>query len=136
MLYAETSQTASNLGEVFLVHPTSCLGSMEGPAGPIGIQCHGDPVGFYDLAQGCHHRPGGLFFPQLGIQKPVGGVIDYGNHRLVLLCVSGQPPMTAAIQMEHFSKQGPALSSFAVSAAFTSFFDYACFLECFFDKAV
>jgi hypothetical protein len=109
---------------------------MESPTGPIGIQRHGDPVGFYDFTQGCHHRPGRLVFPQLGVQKPVGGVIDYSNHRLVLFCLSGQPPMAAAIQMKHLSKQGPALSSFAVSATFAPFFDQACFLECFFDKAI
>jgi hypothetical protein len=66
----------------------------------------GIPSGLEDLAQGGHDRLGGLGRPELGVEEPLGGVVDDMQERRLLLRAQRQPGMGTAVEVEELAAAG------------------------------
>ena len=86
--------------------------------GAIGIERHGQAVALEDGAQGGHDRRHTLAaFTQLGVEEPLGGVVDDGDQGEPLLGHQGEPLMATAIEVQQLAEARPWLPPTPMAAA-------------------
>ena len=84
VLDAQAGEDPADHGEVGAIHPAAGRGRVKGPAGPVGVQGDGQPAVREHGPQGRQHRLRGLRGPELGVEQPLGRVIEHGEERLAL----------------------------------------------------
>ena len=102
---------------------------MKGPARPVGVQRDRQPVGDEHRPQGRHDGGRGLAGPELGVEQPLGGVVEHGEQGLRLLGTAAQPGVRAAVEMEHLAHTRPRLAAAAMPAARPALADQPGLLE-------
>lgn len=112
------------------------LGRMKGPTSAIGIQGDGQAPGREHGVQSVEHRGGGLARPELGIEQPLGGVVQHGDEGRAQRGRQAQPGMRAAIEMQELAEAGPRLPAAPVPPAGPAFAHEAGFLQGELDEAV
>ena len=71
----------------------------------------------------------GLLRPELGVEQPLGGVVEHGDQRLALAGAAGQPFMVTAVEVQELAEAGAGLAAAAVAAAGAALGDEAGRLE-------
>jgi len=116
-------------GEVLEIDAAAGGGGVKRPAGAIGVEGHGQPVGLDHRAQGGHDRLGRLGGPELRIEQALGRIVDDRDHVLALGRAEREPGMGAAIEVQQFTKAGPRLAPAAMAPAGAPFADQARLLQ-------
>src|SRR5262245_59212814 len=89
---------------------------MAGPAGAVGVERHGEPVSRDDGAAGGQDGRDALAaVPELGVEQPLGGVVDDGDEREPAVGDGGQPAMAAAVEMEQLTEARARLAPAAMA---------------------
>jgi hypothetical protein len=117
VLDAEPRQGPADVRETVAIDGAPSLGGVKRPAGPIGIQGHGQAEAPAHRGQGGHDRGGGFRRPELGVEQVLGGVVEDGDEGLALPRAQGQPFMGAAVEVQQLAEPGAGLPAPAVATA-------------------
>jgi len=113
------------------------VGSIDGPARPVGVEGHGEAVRLEDGAQGGHDgRHRFAAGDQLGIEQPFGRIVDDRQQGGTAVGDQREPHMTAAVEMQQFAETGARLAAAAVAAAGAVFGEQPGLLQEAFNKRV
>ena len=117
MLDPQVRERPANMREAGAVDRAPGLRREERPAGPIGVQGDGQAEHPKHLRQSRHDGRHAFNGPELGVEQPLGGVIEDGDQRLPLVGTQRQPGVGAAVQMQQLTKAWAGLAAPAMPAA-------------------
>ena len=117
MLDAEAGEDAADDHRVGAIDAAAGRGSVEGPAGPVGVERPGQAVGGEDGPRGPSARHGWSLRPERRVEQPRGRLVDDREARLALARTEGEPLLVAAVEVQELTEAGAGLSapSMAVS---------------------
>jgi hypothetical protein len=129
-------ERATELGGAGEIHLAAGAGGVEGPPSAVGVEGDGQAVRLKDRPQRAHHRRSGLARPELGIEQPLGRVIEDGDEGLALRRAEREPGMAAAIEVQEFAETRARLAAPPMTAPGAPLADEAGFLERELDEGV
>ena len=109
---------------------------MKRPARAIGVKRQRQAAGPYDMGQGGHHGVPRLGGPELGVEQPLGGVVEHRDEGLPLVGAERQPGVRAAIEMQQLAEARAGLAPAPMGSPRAPFAHEARLLQRELDEAV
>ena len=114
---AQARQGPADLRRTPAIRPAAGHRGVHGPMGPVGVQGHRHPLGLEHGAQRRHDRLHALAaLPELGVEQPLGGVVDDSDEGEPPVRDERQPAVAAAVQVQELAEAGPWFAPPAVAA--------------------
>ena len=110
MLDAEAGEDAADDHRVGAIDRAAGRGSVEGPAGPVGVERPGQAVGGEDGPRGPSARHGWSLRPERRVEQPRGRLVDDREARLALARTEGEPLLVAAVEVQELTEAGAGIA--------------------------
>ena len=112
----EAGEGAAELRGAREIHLAAGAGGVEGPPGAVGIEGDGQAVRLEDGPQRAHDGGGGLAGPELGIEQPLGRVVEDGDEGLLLGRAQREPGVAAAVEVQELAEARARLAAAPMAA--------------------